>query len=163
MENRIYSRLVEERLIERFKKEFYQKTGKVLRVEDYSPEGLPFPVIGLMQLETVLNDFIPPAFESIMDETRIKEVAYPRMLFCNLAYNMGYRIRAIATYTRKDRSTIYHAIDAINDMLVTREPYVIDLYEKVINQINTLYNEPTLPDVCEQRYHTESALHADML
>lgn len=162
MKKIIYSRLVEERLIERFKKEFYQKTGKILRVEDYQPEGLPFPVIGLMQLEAVLNDFIPNPFESIMEETRIKEVAYPRMLFCNLAYAMGYKIRAIATYVSKDRSTVYHAIDAINNMLITREPYLVKLYENVLKSINTLYNESTLPDVCEQRSHTESALSADM-
>lgn len=126
MEKIIYSRLVEERLIERFKKEFYQKTGKVLKVEDYQPEGLPFPVIGMMQLETILNQFIPSTFESIMDDTRIKEIAYPRMLFCNLAYTMGYKIRAIATYISSDSSDLVaHSVSQVTE----QHPGVSDFFD----------------------------------
>lgn len=157
METIPYSRIMEDRLIERFKKEFFQKTGKILRVEDYEPK-VPYPVVSLHDLESVCNYHLPLDHQSIKDDTRKKEVVYPRMLFCNLAYSMGYPIRRIAVYVERDRSTVYSAISTFDDLMESREPYCTELYHDVVNKLNNFYNGATIPTVSESSDLSESAV-----
>lgn len=159
METQPYSRIMEDRMIERFKKEFFQKTGKILRVEDYQPK-IPYPVVSLHDLEFVCNYHLPLGNQSIKDDTRKKEVVYPRMLFCNLAYSMGYPIRRIAMYVERDRSTVYSAISTYDDLMQSREPFCTELYHEVVNKLNNLYNGATIPTVSEPSDITESAVPA---
>lgn len=157
METKPYSRIMEDRMIERFKKEFFQKTGKILRVQDYQPQ-VPYPVVSLPDLEYVCNYHLPLDYQSIKEDTRKKEVLYPRMLFCNLAYSMGYPIRRIAMYVERDRSTIYSAISTYDDLMESREPFCTELYHDVVNKLNNFYNGTTIPTVSEPSDLTESAV-----
>lgn len=162
MDIKPYSRIMEERLVEKFKTEFFQKTGKLLRVHDYQPEGLPYPIISLSELEDICNQFIPENHYSIKDDTRIKEVLYPRMMFCSIAYTMDYPIRRIATYIERDRTTVYHAISAFDDLMSTKNPYCTDLHIKTVTQINSTY-EPTAPTLLDASDYPESAVPAVLL
>lgn len=157
METKPYSRIMEERMIERFKKEFFQKTGKILRIEDYQPE-IPYPIVSLHDLEYICNQYLPLDYQSIKDDTRKKEVVYPRMLFCNLAYSMGYPIRRIALYVERDRSTVYSAISTFDDLMESREPFCRELYDYVVSKLNNFYNGATIPTLSESPDLTESAV-----
>ena len=162
MENKPYSRITEERLIEKYKKEFYMKTGKILRVDDYRPEGLPYPVVSLMELEAICAQFLPDTHSSIKDDTRQKEVLYPRMMFASLAYTMNYPIRRISTYIERDRTTIYHAISAFDDLMSTKNPYCTEMYEKTVTQLKSTY-ESTPSAVSEPSDYAQSVISAVLL
>jgi hypothetical protein len=162
MDTKPYSRIMEERLIERFKKEFFQKTGKLLKVQDYEPK-LPYPIVSLHDLEYICNQFIPVGYQSIKDDFRRKDIVYARMLFCNLAYSMGYPIKRIADHVERDRSSVYSAISTYDDLMQSNESFCTTLYRDVVNQLNNSYNESTTSAMHDASDYSESAVPAALL
>lgn len=161
MEKQLYSRMLEERLIEKFKKEFLEKTGKVLRVQDYQPNGLPFPIISLHDLQSICEEFLPEGSKGgLKRKTRYLEWVYPRMIFCNIAYAMGYSIKNIAEYMELDRTTIYNAVSTVDKLMFTNYFEVTDLYKRIVNKINHTHNESTISTVSDTPDYTESTLSA---
>jgi hypothetical protein len=163
MQTKTYSRMMEERLIEKFKKEFFSKTGKPLRIMDYRPEGLPFPVISLPDLQSICEEFLPE--DSIVDlkrKTRRLEWVYPRMIFCNIAYAMDYSIKSIAEYLDLDRTTIYNAVSTIDTLMSTNCSEITYLYNRIVTKINHTHNESTIPTMSGTQDYTKSAV-SDLL
>jgi hypothetical protein len=159
MEKQIYSRMLEERLIEKFKKEFLDKTGKVLRVQDYHPHGLPFPIISLHELQAICEDFLPKETKSdLKRKTRCLEWVYPRMIFCNLAYSMNYSIKTISNYIERDRTSVYNAIKTIDNLVSTNFLEVSSLYYNIIVKINRIHNEPNVSTMSELSDYAKSAV-----
>lgn len=150
-----YSRLLEDRLIEKYKKDFFSKTGKILSVDDYQPVGLPFPIIGLYDLQRICESFLPEDHFDLKEKTRLPNVVYPRLIFCHMAYNMSYSIKKIAEFIERDRTTVYSAIASIDNLMSTNYLEVVDLYNKIVNQIKY---ESTISSVCRTPDLTEPAV-----
>lgn len=162
MKEQPYSRIIEERLIAKFKKEFYQKTGKLLRVENYRPENLPYPIISLNDLEYVCNLHLPERFTSIKDDTRCFDVLYPRMIFMAIAYSMEYPIRRIASFMERDRTSVYNAVSNFDNLMQTGDPLCMDMYDCIVNQINSRY-ESTISTLSDASDYAKPAVSAVLL
>lgn len=164
MQTKTYSRMTEERLIEKFKKEFFSKTGKKLCVEGYSPTDLPYPVISLYDLQSICEELLPEGNKGgLKRKTRYLDWVYPRMIFCHIAYSMDYSIKNISEFLELDRTTIYNAISTIDKLLSTNYLPVSNLFKKVVNKINESHYGTTIPTMSEISDKPESALSTALL
>lgn len=164
MEKQLYSRITEERLIEKFKKEFFVKTGKNLKVQDYQQQGLPFPIISLYELQAICEEFLPEGSKGdLKRKTRYLDWVYPRMVFCSIAYTMQYSIKNISDFIERDRTSVYNAIQTFDNLVSTNFLEVCQLYDRIIDKINYTHNEPTTSTMHDASDYSESAVPAALL
>lgn len=164
MEKQLYSRFTEERLIEKFKKEFFVKTGKNLKIQDYQQQGLPFPIISLYELQAICEEFLPEGSKGdLKRKTRYLDWVYPRMVFCSIAYNMHYSIKNISDFIERDRTSVYNAIQTVDNLVSTNFLEVSQLYYRIIDKINYTHNESTTSTMFDASDYSESAVPAALL
>ena len=135
MEKTYYSRILEDRLIKKYKEEFLRKTGKLLRIQDHDLSSLPYPIYSLDDLKDKINELLPEPYVDITQLSRKKEIVYYRMFFCNIAYSMGYSLKQIGEAVQRDHSTVYHAIETIDDIMESNDVEIKKIYNIIITHL----------------------------
>lgn len=161
MDTHVYSRILENRMIRRFQDEFFSKTGKHLQIKQ---TDLPYEVLPLEELKELFDEMLPHPYTCISEKSRKKEIVYVRMLYCNIAYGMGYSLKQIARMIDRDHSTIYNAIEVIDDLMESKEPFVTELYNTAVAHLkNHPMNGTIISAVHGAPDHSEPAVSAVLL
>lgn len=140
MDTAVNQQELELKLINRFKEEFYSKTGKmpivILRGE---AKDAPYPRLSLDVLEKFIRSYLPMVKgqrAKLSTPSRKREVVVVRMLYCKLATQMGHTCTEIADRTNKHYTTVLHALKTVDNLLATRDTDVTDLYNTMIHHLN---------------------------
>lgn len=161
MDTYAYSRILEARLIQKFQKEFFQKTGKTIKIE---LPITPYAKLSLTDLKELIDDMLPYPYTCIRVKCRKKEIVYLRMIYCNLAYGMGYSLKQIAREVDRDHTTIYNAVQTIDDLMASRDPIVTTLFNTAVDHLKTHpMNGTTISAVHGAPDHSESAVSPVLL
>ena len=171
-----YKFLQSRKLIDEFKKKYYEKIGHVPTVtiikdiphiqltNHYNLNSLE-----LNDLEEIINDFIPKDeiyinYNTIRAKTRRIKIAELRHIFSHIARSMGYTLQIIAKYLdNRDHTTIMNSIKICTNRLDTEEDFK-NLYDEITIAINKKINgNKLLYSSFEESVNSESTLHTVLL
>lgn len=155
-----YALYLEKKMVENFTKEFEKKMGyKPIVITKFN--GVP--VLSLEKLEAIMNRHIPKylKIKSIRQISRKQELVYSRHMFCRIAKDMGYTLKAIGTFlNNRDHSTVIHSLTAFNKLADTDLAFR-EKYDKIIYRIIKKYNESsTMDNLSQARNNPEPVVSA---
>ena len=146
---RLYKKTLEDRLINKFKKEFYEKVGYTPQVITLYDDKSNLPRIDLYELINIINDIMEREFGDrrinrklmrINSFLRNRDVADYRYIYFKIGRLMGYTFKEIGnslpTDVTKgyDHSTVMHGIREFDDQLGTNQKFALR-YQHVIDNI----------------------------
>jgi len=147
MNNQDYATLLEKKIIDKFKEEFFAKfeyypvvLTKINLVDEESDRT---PLISLEQLEGYFTPFLPIRQNKVINlrhKIRIREITELRSIFCFLARNMKYSLKSIGHYLNgRDHTTVIHSVNCFKDLIETC-PVFREKYYKVLDNIKKINN-----------------------
>lgn len=75
------------------------------------------------------------------NKSREAHIVFYRHIFCKVAYDLGYKHPYIANYLNKDRTSVIHAINKIEDYLAIKDPETTKVYNSITNHLIDTYGE----------------------
>jgi len=141
MNKKQYEEYLSNILINRFKKEYYDKIGKIPRIiiDDKEPAIIK---MSLEKLEEILNGYLSP--ESIQKEYTIKtnhrkgELVDLRKMFCYIAFSyMSYSKSDIARHLGQDHTTVLTAINKFMQLYESDNTFR-NIYLNILEELNLL-------------------------
>lgn len=154
----------EDSFIDKYQIEFRETTGKNLEqvIIERMVKKRKIPVTMVLQ---VCNSAVP-GYESTPDITIVKQGSSRlfweyRQVFSKVCFDMGYDIRDFCKTINIDRTTTYHYLKCMNDILYKGLNYdlVSEKYFTIINKIKELHETPAQYN-CQSSSDTQSALSA---
>lgn len=146
-ETTVYSLSLQKKLIEEFKKKFYEKIGFYPEVIVHTTEFAQADSTSLMRipLDELLDIFdrcllpkltcsIPNTtwIESLKNKTRIRDICDLRFMYYKIAGLMGYSWSAIGRSVRQDHSNVIHGINTLNNRMETDPRIRSDYYNTLL-------------------------------
>ena len=139
--------ILEKKLINDFKEDFYTKIGYyplvTVRV-DVREENNSIKIMSLEELEEYFIECFPKVMGkplNIRQKARYRELVDIRSLFAFFARAMRYKVVAIGKFLgNKDHTTILHYITLFNNQMETNQAYR-ELYRLIFNHIKEKTNK----------------------
>lgn len=179
MTTREYKQIQSHKLINEFKKNYYEKIGltpivTVVKNVPYikiieNPSKKP---IDLDILENIINSFLPTykigngiIVKSIKHKTRLRVVVELRHIFCYIAKSMGYNLISIGKYLNdRDHTTVINSITKFKNLFDTNDEGFMEKYEIISEKLNDYLNgNELLQPVDEESVESKSALSTVLL
>lgn len=144
-----YMRTLEERLINKFKKEFFEKIGYTPHVIALNQNKSDTPVIELQQIIDSVNTVMESKFGNVRVNNKLiritsflrsREATEYRFIYFKLAREMGYSYKEIGRALKTDKTdgydhtTVIYGVNTFNDLLGTSEKFALK-YQEVVDFI----------------------------
>lgn len=155
---KLYKKTLETKLIDKFKKEFYEKIGYVPQVITMNDEVNELYKLELQEIIDIINDIMEEEFGDrrvgkhllrITSPTRKRDVTEYRYIYFKIARLMGYTYVEIGFKIQKgklkgyDHTTVMHGIKTFDDLLSTNQKFALR-YQNVVDNIKLKYNKVAL-------------------
>ena len=132
--------LIQQKLIKEFKENYKNLTGCEPVV--YIPiAGEKY--ITMEDLDKLLTPFLPIVRGKVMplqSKCRIREIVELRCIFCHIARNMKYSLKAIGTYLgERDHTTVLHSITTFKNLMETNDNFVLK-YKNIEEYLKQMTN-----------------------
>lgn len=158
MDSQAYAMLLEKRMVEQFKKSFYEKMGYtpvVLTRVYYKGSDEYMPMMTLESLEQHFEDFLPERYGEklkLSAKCRLRPLVEVRNIFCYMARQMGYSLVTIGQYLgNRDHTTVIHNVATCRNLLETDENFQVK-YARILKTIKSFYESSAL-DLFDQVQH----------
>jgi hypothetical protein len=123
MKKEEYSRMLENKLVEEFRRTFQEKLGYKPIIITRSTEDIPS--VSLETLDEIFEEFIPEG-EDLKSMSRKREIVDLRAIYCYFAKNMNYSLKTIGNHLgNRDHTTVIHNIDIFFSQIETNKFLVI--------------------------------------
>lgn len=147
MNTRDYATKLERKLIDEFKKNFYEKLGYepiVMTVSKLkTTDDNYISLMSLEELKEVFDPFLPTINGKIMQlETneRWREIVELRAIYCHLAVNMNYTLQKTGrSIGNRDHTTVRNSLMNFRNWMETNEPFR-EKYRMILNHITSNQN-----------------------
>lgn len=149
MNNSDYQRKVALSLIDRFRREFYEKTGlrAMVHVNNFPKDSMggmsTGTVISLQQVETIFIGSLPPEIQDtfvLRTRSRKRDLVDLRSMFCSIAYRMNFTYASIGKYIGKDHTSIIH-LNRKADALLDTDPRYANMYNNIAEKMTQVYDK----------------------
>lgn len=146
-----YAQKLSEKIINRFKKEYYDKIGLMPTVAVYGLDNID---LKMEEIEDVVNSFIPIKYKNlytIKSPTRKRDILNLKKIFIKISRDeLKKKVKEIGRYLNGiDHSTVVVAYQVHHDLVETDENYK-QLYENVLEKITLYKNESTIVQYTEE-------------
>ena len=135
---------LEERLIDQFKKDFYEKMGYSPIVLSNAPtKDKDIPLMSLSDLEEYLKPFCPMINgrkASLKCVSRQRDLVEVRLIYAYLARMMRYTFQKIGGHMNRHHSSIIHYMEAFMNLMETCEPFQAK-YTEILNYIKSQHKK----------------------
>lgn len=151
--SKLYRKTLEEKLINKFKKEFYEKIGYMPQVIKMHQHNSEIPYMPLHDIIDSVNSVMEHKFGTrrvnkklirITSYLRIREATEYRFIYFKIARDMGYTFKEIGKVLKTDKhdgydhTTVMHGVNTFDDLLSTNENFAIK-YQEVIDYIKETF------------------------
>lgn len=153
-ESHIYKRKLENKLIEEFQLEFYNKIGYIPKIITMADPKYNLPIISLESLIEVFDEIMNEKFGNkkihgqlyrISSHTRKRDVVEYRYMYFKIAKLMGYYLtdigRSLTSNKREngyDHTTVIHGCSTFDNLLDTSEMFSLNYYN-VLSLLKSKY------------------------
>ncbi len=128
-------------LIDQFKVQFKEKTGRTVNISIDGMPGFGLRRPALTAILAAVEALIPQeiVFKSLQSRSRKREIVTLKQIFCKIARDFGYTLSTISgyVYPSGDHSDVIYARNRAADLLEV-DPQFRDLYTTILNK---LYND----------------------
>lgn len=146
---KLYRKTLEERLINKFKKEFLEKIGYTPQVITLHQNNIDMPVMELHEIIYSVNSVMESKFGKrkvnnklirITSFLRVREATEYRFIYFKIARDMGYTFKEVGKALKTDKTdgydhtTVIYGINTFNDLLSTSENFALK-YQEVVDFI----------------------------
>lgn len=146
--NSLYKKNLEEKLIKKFRDEFYEKIGYYPQVITLVDSDYNIPILNLKDLILIINEIMEGEYGNqryhnklyrVQSRIRKREVTEYRYIYFKLGRVMNYTLseiyNALETDGRRfDHTTVLHGCDTFDSLLQTSKEFALK-YQKVIDLI----------------------------
>lgn len=142
-----YEILLENKLIEKFREEFYEKLGYYPTVitKTINKGQQEFKMMSLKELKTYFDPFLPVIYGKrtpLDSKSRKRELVELRHIFSYIARKMGFSLLTIGQFlNNRDHSTIINNL-RVFDNLIQTDPDFREKYNIILQYIKTKKHEP---------------------
>lgn len=169
-ESTLYSLNLQKKLIDEFKKKFYEKIGFYPEVIVHTTEFVEAGHTSIMRipLDELLDIFdrhllpkligrVPNTswIESLRNKTRIRDICELRFMYYKIAGLMGYSWSSIGRTVRQDHGNVIHGINTLNNRLET-DPRVRHDYYNTLLTIKQIIEDEYRHLQCAYQIQAES-------
>lgn len=141
-----YETLLESRLVEKFKLEFYEKLGYypivITKITDQQTQELK--MMSLEELKACFTPFLPRLYGKVLKldaKSRKREIVELRHIFTFIARKLGYSFTFIGAFLNKrDHTTIINNLRMFNNLIET-DPEFRNKYNNILKHIKKTTNE----------------------
>lgn len=134
-----YKYFLEKKLVNEFRKKFFEKLGYYPRV--ILQDELQIPVLPLTQLQSVIENIMWNKYpymrnKSLSDPKRLEELVKFRKIFFFMGKQMGYTLKEMGNFLgSKDHSTVVHNITSAKNFLRNGNPSFTESYSEVFQTL----------------------------
>lgn len=147
----LYSSMLEKRLIDDFKKRFYEKLGyePIVITEIRLDREYVVPLMSLSQLKNFMEPFSPVSNgmrTPMFSKSRKRDVVELRMIFCYIARQMRYTCDNIGHFMNgRDHTTVLHSVNMFKNLLETSDVFR-EKYTRIVAYIKKNYESSTMEE-----------------
>lgn len=156
-----YKVFLSERLIKKFKQEYFEKVGVVPEIyvrglySDFLDDGVS--EFDLKALYSIVNQYCPDD-EDLRTRKRTKRLVELRHIFFHIAKSLNYTVTEIGRFMGQDHTTVTHGVQQFQIRYMTDERFQ-QLYESIVNVIKLRYGSSAIiSDASEKRVDTQPVL-----
>ena len=145
----VLSTLEESKLIDNYKKDFHDKTGKYIKLVNSSKEDSDVSLVEqvpFLKICQIIMDLNKWNWTSVYTKRRWPEDILRRGLIDFIAINNGNTYTQIGEFTDRDHSTIIHSVREFREKMIREKEYELLLLQTIqyIKENLQYYNKPIL-------------------
>jgi chromosomal replication initiation ATPase DnaA len=145
----LYRATLEKRLINKFKKDFFEKVGYIPNVISLADDENNLPTIELSDLVKIINELMEEEFGDrminkklirITSILRAREVIDYRYIYYKIGRMMGYSLKQVAYALKTDEGSVYdhttvmNGIEKFDNLLGNNQKFALQ-YQRVFRTI----------------------------